>query len=347
MALISYFFGGYFADRFSAKNLISVSLTSTALLGFLMATIPNYTLFIVIYGLWGVTTILFFWAPLMKATRSLGGGTNQGKTFGGLDAGRGAIAALMGTLMITYLTIGEVDQPISIVQKVYFCCAIGLIIIAFLVYKFLKIDEVQNTEQVQFKDFIGLLSKPVIWQQMIFIFLAYIGYKITDDFAQYAKEIIGFDDLEASKVGTFALWLRPLAALGFGFLADKFSIRSISIIAFLLTAIGSLFFYLYDFTETIPLFLINLSLIGVGVYALRGLYFAIMKELNIPAEHTGNAVGLISFVGFTPDIFMGLIMGYFLDTYPGVVGHQNLFLFSTVCALLGILNLIFLRKKFQ
>ena len=180
---------------------------------------------------------------------------------------------------------------------------------------------------------------------MIFIFLAYIGYKITDDFAQYAKDIIGFDDLDASKVGTFALWLRPLAALSFGFLADKFSIRLISIVAFLLTATGSLFFYLYDFAEVIPFFLVYLSLIGVGVYALRGLYFAIMKELNIPTEHTGNVVGLISFVGFTPDIFVGLIMGYFLDTNPGLLGHQNLFLFSTVCAVLGVFNLMFFKTK--
>jgi len=345
LALISYFFGGYFADRFSAKNLIALSLLTTALLGFLMATIPNYTLFVIIYGLWGITTILFFWAPLMKATRSLGGQTDQGKTFGGLDAGRGAIAALMGTLMITYLAVGEVDQPIVIVQKVYLFCAIGLLLIAFMVFSFLKIEAVEKVEEVRFKAFLALLTKPVIWRQMLFIFLAYIGYKITDDFAQYAKDIMGFDDLDASKVGTFALWLRPVAALSFGLFADKFSVRFMAIIAFILAASGSLLFYVFDFRGTIPFFLINVSIIGVGVYALRGLYFAVMKELKIPAEHTGSVVGLTSFVGFTPDIFMGLIMGYFLDTYPGIMGHQLLFLFSTVCAMLGIINLLFLKSS--
>ena len=343
LALISYFFGGYFADRFPAKNLISLSLISTALLGFLMMTIPGYTLFLIIYGTWGITTILFFWAPLMKATRSLGGDTNQGKTFGGLDAGRGAIAALMGTVMITYLAVGEVNQPVKIVQKVYFFCSIALIVIAFLVYFLLKVDLVEKTQKVKFKTFVRLLVKPVIWRQILFIFLAYIGYKITDDFAQYAKDIMGFNDLDASKVGTFALWLRPFAALSFGLFADKFSVRLMAIIAFLLAASGSLLFYVFDFNGEVPFFLVNLSLIGVGVYALRGLYFAIMKELDIPAEHTGSVVGLTSFVGFTPDIFMGLVMGYFLDTYPGVYGHQLLFLFSAVCASLGILNLIFFK----
>ena len=40
LATILYFFGGFMADKFSAKKLMSFSLVSTGLLGFYFATFP-------------------------------------------------------------------------------------------------------------------------------------------------------------------------------------------------------------------------------------------------------------------------------------------------------------------
>ena len=46
-------------------------------------------------GFFGVTTILFFWAALIRATRDWGGNNAQGRAFGLLDGGRGLLAALL------------------------------------------------------------------------------------------------------------------------------------------------------------------------------------------------------------------------------------------------------------
>ena len=57
-------------------------------------------------------------------------------------------------------------------------------------------------------------------------------------------------------------------------------------------------------------------MLSVGVYGLRALYFAVMEKGNIPLVYTGTAVGLISIIGYAPDIFSGPLAGYFLDQYP-------------------------------
>lgn len=52
---------------------------------------------------------------------------------------------------------------------------------------------------------------------------------------------------------------------------------------------------------------------------------------------TGTAVGLISLVGYTPDIFMGPAMGILLDDSPGALGFQKVFLMLAIFALIGLI----------
>ena len=75
---------------------------------------------------------------------------------------------------------------------------------------------------------------------------------------------------------------------------------------------------------------------ALGVYSARVLYFATLEEAKIPLAVTGTAVGFISIVGYTPDIFAGLIMGYFLDADKGAVGLQNAFGIMGIFTLVGL-----------
>jgi hypothetical protein len=84
---------------------------------------------------------------------------------------------------------------------------------------------------------------------------------------------------------------------------------------------------------------------ALAVYAMRGLYFAIMEEADIPVKVTGTVVGLASIIGYLPDIYMGPLMGYFLDSYPGVQGHRYVFIVMAAFALTGMMA-IFLFRRF-
>lgn len=51
-----------------------------------------------------------------------------------------------------------------------------------------------------------------------------------------------------------------------------------------------------------------------AVFALRGIYFALLQEIKTPKHLTGSTVGLVSLVGYTPDIFFAPITGESLTT---------------------------------
>ena len=83
---------------------------------------------------------------------------------------------------------------------------------------------------------------------------------------------------------------------------------------------------------------------SVGVYSLRGVYFALLAEGGVPMAYTGSAIGVISLVGFTPDVFMGPLMGVLLDSSPGVLGHQHVFAAVAAFSLVGWIATGLFRK---
>ena len=98
LAMLSYFPGGPLADRFQARKLLAVSLWLTAAGGLYMATFPDYRGALILWGFFGITSILLFWAALIRATRDWGGHDRQGRAFGLLDGGRGLLAAILASL---------------------------------------------------------------------------------------------------------------------------------------------------------------------------------------------------------------------------------------------------------
>src|SRR5690349_6241752 len=67
LAMLAYFPGGALADRYSARKLLSASLVLTALGGLYMLSIPDLRGLTLLFALYGVTTILLFWAALIRA----------------------------------------------------------------------------------------------------------------------------------------------------------------------------------------------------------------------------------------------------------------------------------------
>ena len=81
---------------------------------------------------------------------------------------------------------------------------------------------------------------------------------------------------------------------------------------------------------------INIYASVVAVFAIRGIYYALLQETRTPPQITGTTIGIMSFVGYTPEIFFASIGGRILDASPGIVGHQNYYLFLSAISLLGL-----------
>lgn len=357
VAFISYFFGGLLADKFKPNTLMAIALWLTALGGFYMTTVPNFFMLKVLYGYWGFTTIFLFWAAMIKATRIWGGIDSQGKAFGFLDGGRGLVGALFGTLGVVVFSIfipssdmlAAGAQSSDAFIRVIFISSILITIVGILTFFFLKLPR-KDATQYQVKSITTanvktVLKLPAVWLLMIIILCAYVGYKFTDVFSLYAKEVMLYNEVDAAKTGTYLLFIRPVVGVLVGFLADRAKASIYLIVGFGVAILGSLIFASNLMDPSMDVFfLFSLFLVALGVYAARVLYFAVMQEGNIPLALTGTAVGVISVIGYTPDIFAGPLMGYLLDSSPGRTGHQHVFITLAIFSLVGLLaSMLFLK----
>jgi len=350
VAFFSYIFGGTFADKFLPRKLIATSLILTSLGGFVLMYYPSFMILQILYGYWGFTTVFLFWGAMIKGTRIWGGSQNQGQAFGFLDGGRGLTAALMGSVGVFIFSFFLPEDVISssikerqdAFQSVILFSSIMVALIGVLVYFFMKtktekgVFQSDNTHSLN--NILAVLKLETVWLLMIIILCAYFGYKVTDIYSLYASDVMGYDEVNSANIGSLQLYLRPIACFAIGFLADKTNGISWIIKGFFVMLIGSVLFASGILVaDQYILFFISLIILALGTYAIRALYFAILKEGDISLALTGTAVGVISLSGYTPDIFAGPLMGYFLDKFPGVEGHQYVYAFLGLFSIIGLI----------
>jgi len=342
-AMLSYFLGGPLADKFPPRKLMALSLVVTGLSGFFMATLPGLGALTILYAFWGVSSILLFWAASIKSIRQLGG-TDQGLAFGSVDAGRGLLAAVVASASVLLMEFllpvpaeeAQAEMLSSALSQIINGFSAFILILGLLVWwLFPKRQQPQKASTaIVWKQ---VLHRPQVWWQALVVLCAYVGYKVTDDFSLYASDALNFNDVKAAHMGTISFWMRPVAALLAGFLGDRFRHSKVILWFFAIMLVGSLLMasgFLSHFRVWATA--LNIAALSLGIYGVRGLYYALLQEAHLPMSITGSVVGFVSVVGYTPDIFMGPLMGYFLDRYPGITGHQWVFAFLAGFSLLGL-----------
>ncbi len=344
-AMLSYFPGGALADRFSARGLLTTSLVATAAGGLYMATIPGAAQMAALYAYWGITTIFLFWGALIRATRDWGGSSAQGLAFGTLEAGRGFVAASVAAVCVAIfasmmpdgvVTAGG-DERRAGFQAVIAVYSLVTLAAGALAWFLIPVRGARNGPQPGTLEGMALvLRRPIVWAQAGVIVCAYSAYKGLDNYSLYAVQVLGMNEIEAARFSTWGAYLRPVAALAAGLLADRYSaLRSIGVLFAALVACYAPLSLLG--ADGLTLIYLNIFASFLAVFALRGVYFALLEENRTPVRVTGAAVGLVSLVGYTPEIFFAPIAGRILDASPGIEGHQDYFAFLAAIAAAGIL----------
>jgi len=355
-AMVAYFPGGIIADRFSARKLITLSLATTALGGVYFALIPGQPGLYFLFGYWGVATIFLFWAALIKATRDWGGELAQGRAFGILDGGRGLIAAGAATLAVFILQFflpGVVESSTDKERVTALKAVIWFYVFltsggAVLAWFFIP-DSKQNSIKVQTGLLSGLrnvLRNRLVWLQAVIVISAYCGYKGLDYYSLYGVDILGMNEESSARFVSNASWLRVIAAIIAGLLVDRFSGTKVLITIFLLLMLNySILAVFSPASLSVHLIIGNILLSFAAVYALRGVYFALLEETGIEKAITGTAVGFISVIGYTPDVFLNSVAGRILDASPGLRGYQDFFKLLTGIAIVGLIAALVLAHE--
>jgi len=346
VAIFSYIFGGPIADKFPPRKLISIALISTSLGGIVYANSPSYYLLKVLYAYWGFTTVFLFWSPLIKATRIWGAKSTQIKAFGLLEGGRGIVGAMIGTIGILIFSFFSETNSLSSEQHkvafeyVIYSTSFIVFIIGLIVWFFLKLDYAKEQDNIEGRLSLDKIKKviklPSVYLLMIIILCAYMGYKTTDIISLYAKDIMMYNHVNSAQIANLILYCRPIIAILIAMYLSNLDSKILLVVGFLITGISSSFFFLGISSQSSNLiFIISIIFLAIGVYALRTLYFSVLEEGRIPLILTGTAVGVISIIGYTPDIFSGPLIGYFIDSYEGVKGYNYVFMILAGFSFIG------------
>ncbi len=345
--LLSYLPSGWLADRLPPRWLICFSLLATGALGLLYVTGPSFEVLVVIFGAWGLSTGLTFWAAVIKRVNMIAGPDEQGRFFGLLDGGRGLIEALLATIAIAlfaYVTQTRGDSDIEGFKRVvhlYAFCCIALGVLLALVKDGQPAAQ-RGAEVARAKrgsvlaDLKTLAAIPELWLVVAIVFCGYQVFWATYSFSAYLHEGgFGLSATAAGAIATLKLWMRPIGGIGGGWLGDRTSKASVLFWALVLAAV-SLVGLIFAPTHSPAAMLVVLVLfIGILTYAVRGLYWSLLDDCKVPPHCAGLAIGLISVLGYAPDVFLPLINGYITQSFAGARGYQLFFGYIAAVALLG------------
>ena len=339
---------------------MALALLATGLGGIVLAGFPPPRTMNVLWAFWGMTTVLLFWAAMIRATREWGGQAKQGRAYGLLDGGRGLLAALVASVSVAVfaaLLPGEASSATPEERAAAFRGVIwvftGITLgIAALVWILVpdstpggKASNPEDAQKLSLSGVRAACRMPAVWLQAVIVVCAYTGYKATDDFSLLSRDALGFDDVQASGIGTLAFWIRAAAAIAAGYLGDRIDASRVIVWGFAILIGGCL---LIASGALVPgpawMLIATIVTASVGIYALRGVYFALLAEGAVPLAYTGSAAGVVSVLGFTPDVFMGPLMGVLLDNSPGLPGHQHVFAAVAGFGAIGLLAALIFRR---
>ncbi|MDP9646419.1 MFS family permease [Paraburkholderia caledonica] len=348
--LLSYLPSGWLADRIAPRMLICFSLIATGALGLWYSSAPSFPMLMLIFGGWGLSTGLTFWAAVIKRVTMIAGTNEQGRFFGLLDGGRGLIEAMLATIAITLFawttqTKGETAAAgfrMVVYMYAFLCIALGVVLV--LVKdpqgeQGARADAANRAARQRsnvLADLATLAKIPELWLVAAIVFCGYQVFWATYSFSAYLHEgDIGLTVVMAGTITTLKLWMRPIGGIGGGFLGDRYSKVSVLVIALFLAALSLVGLMAAPRISSHVLLVFLVLFIGILTYAIRGLYWSLLDRCNIPVSTMGLAIGLISVLGYSPDVFLPLINGYLTQTFPGVFGYQLYFGYVAAMAALG------------
>jgi nitrate/nitrite transporter NarK len=159
----------------------------------------------------------------------------------------------------------------------------------------------------------------------------------------YGVDVLGINEVDTAFFMSNALYLRAAGAIIAGFVVDRYSASKV--IKWLFGTMVFTYLMLSFITPKQDVFWVifaDIIITFLAVYGLRGVYFALLEETKISGYLTGTAVGLISVIGYTPDVFFNSIAGRIIDNSPGLKGHQDFYLLLAGFSITGLIATIIL-----
>lgn len=347
---LCYPIGGFFAERFSMKKLICITLAAYATLTALFAFTTNFYILIgihVLYGFFGIATL---WSAYLSGLRTLADENNQSTIFGSSEATRGVLQTITAFAFLGIMNVAA--TPILGFKLVMLAGAgfTGIFLILALI--FLPKEGVQEegaADDVKYtlKD---ILKNKGVWLTIWVIMCAYVSWTLGNGYlTTYTVRVLNVSQSVASTIGVVRSYVIVFLA-GFigGWVLDRFSYK------------GKGFFLLFSAViVTCAAIMLTSKAVAVSIgltlllaflaNVMKSTYWSIMGQAGIPLKMTAIATGIISFIAFIPDFIVPTLCGVWLDaaTAAGNVtlGFNKIFLLLIGFSVVGLIGAALLTKQ--
>ena len=345
--VVTYLPSGWLADKVSPRWLVAFSLAATGLLGIWFAIMPSFESLLVIFAGWGIATGLTFWAALIKGVAVLAKHDEQGRFFGLLDGGRGLVEAILATIAVALFawsldTLGQSTSD-ALLKVIYLYVGYALLLAPIVVFAIDDVKDDSTSAEAAANDgsLLAVLKlifgKTEVWLAAFCILTGYQLFWATYSFSGYMQQNYGLTAVAVGSITVAKLWMRPIGAVAAGFIGDRLNRERVLAVLMFSGTVALAGLIVLPLTASAGMLLAVVLFIGLATYAIRGIFWATLDSCEIPNRIKGLAIGVISLIGYSPDIYLPLLNGYLLEKYPGKPGYSIYFAGIVFMGLLGTL----------
>ncbi|AYD40390.1 MFS transporter [Clostridium fermenticellae] len=346
--MILYIPGGILADKLSPRKCLLFSLLSTTALTIVYGFTMNYKIALVIWFLFSFTTVLVFWASLLKAVRMIGSEKEQGTMFGIYYAVNGLTGVGFNTLALWVSGWSKTTK--GVMFNVVMVYALATAVAALLVFLFLKKDEnvkveISEDEKFHFKDVGHLIKNPYVWLFAVVVFCGYSLFSSTSYFTPYLTDVVGVSPTNSGVYSIIRNYLFMLLSPISGYIADKVFKSTSKWLTITLSVLVVLFLGVLLIPTSANATMVSIYTLLPGAFGLASysIVFSLINETKIPAKVTGTVIGLASVIGYSPDLFMSVMFGNWLDRLKNK-GYTLIFLYLAGTCVVAIVCAFLIRR---
>ena len=344
-AVICYLPSGIVADKFRMRTLAWVGFVGTGLLTYLYATLPSLFMCYIIFLGMGITSILIWWGTRWKTIRLLCDGDEYSQKIGISYSIYGVAGLVVG--LINSAIFAAIPDNILGTRVVLIFLGTLMVVMGILTYILMpdfKGEISENSKLFDLKDAVEAFKWPgVVWAALT-LFFVYSVYQGATYTTPYMTQAFGADQNLAnviSLIRTYGIGL--LAGPVVGWVASKIKPSGGIIMCFALAIVILIAFILIPDTTSVAIVAGMVVVFGFFTYGAFSIGSSPLSEIKMPMRIFGTATGLLSVIGFMPDMFIHTWYGSMIDA-KGLDAYPQIFGIEAALAAVGIFCLVMLLR---
>ena len=348
-AMICYLPSGIVADKFRMRTLAWVGFIATAALVFAYAMLPSVQICLVLFVLMGVTSILIWWGTRFKVIRLCCEENEYASKIGISYSIYGATGLVVG--LINAAIVAALSGALGVQVMIGF---LGVMIALLGIASFFLIPDFKgeinkDAKLFSLKEAVQAIKHPgVIWACVAY-FCVYAVYQGATYTTPYLTQCFNADGNLVNVVGlirTYGIGL--VAGPVVGFIATKIKSPSKAIMGGLILSVAALVGFILFPQDPSGAVVASVLVVvfGFTTYGAFSIGSSPLSEVKIPMAIFGTASGLLSVVGFLPDVFIHTWYGAMIDA-QGTAAFNAIFGFEIMFAVIGCFCLVMVLRTLK